>query len=132
MRAGVNERYGEPPILRDVPEPKADGASLFEVIAAPLNPVDISIASGKFYAGSPPTPYVAGGEGIGRLRQDGNGGPRVYFRAAMPNGAMADRAVVSRGATVSRPDTVPDSVAAASGTPGSAAYRSLPPPAAVE
>src|SRR5438132_7658344 len=44
MRAAVIERYGEPPVLRDVPEPKADGASLVEVTAAPLNPVDISIA----------------------------------------------------------------------------------------
>ena len=66
MRAAVIERYGDPPVLRDVPEPKADGASVVEVTAAPLNPVDISIAGGKFYAGSPPTPYVPGGEGIGR------------------------------------------------------------------
>jgi len=125
MRAAVIERYGEPPVLRDVPEPKAEGASLVEVTAAPLNPVDISIASGKFYAGSPPTPYVAGGEGIGRLRQGGNAGPRVYFRAAMPNGAMAERALVSRGETVPLPDTIPDAVAAALGTPGIAAYLGL-------
>src|SRR5205807_97081 len=95
MRAAVIERYGEPPVLREVPEPKADGSSLVEVTAAPLNPVDISIAGGKFYAGSPPTPYVPGGEGIGRLEQNGKAGPRVYFRAALPNGAMAERAVVS-------------------------------------
>src|SRR2546423_12132431 len=125
MRAAVIERYGEPPVLRDVPEPKANGASLVEVTAAPLNPVDISIASGKFYAWSPPTPYVAGGEGIGRLLQDGNARPRVYFRAAMPNGAMAERAVVSRDETVPLPDTVPDAVAAALGTPGIAAYLGL-------
>ena len=125
MRAAVIERYGEPPVLRDVPEPKADGTSLVEVTAAPLNPVDISIASGKFYAGSPPTPYVAGGEGIGRLRQGGNAGPRVYFRAAMPNGAMAERALVSRAETVPLPDTVSDAVAAALGTPGIAAYLGL-------
>src|SRR3989454_8097490 len=125
MRAAVIERYGEPPVLRDVPEPKAEGASLVEVTAAPLNPVDISIASGKFYAGSPPTPYVAGGEGIGRLRQSGTAGPRVYFRAAMPNGAMAERALVSRAETVPLPNTVPDAVAAALGTPGIAAYLGL-------
>jgi NADPH2:quinone reductase len=125
MRAAVIERYGEPPVLRDVPEPKADGASLVEVTAAPLNPVDLSIATGKFYAGSPPTPYVPGGEGIGRPLQDGKPGPRVYFRAALPNGAMAERAVVSAGQTVPIPDSVPDGVAAALGTPGIAAYLSL-------
>lgn len=125
MRAAVIERYGEPPVLRDVPEPKADGASLVEVSAAPMNPVDISIAGGKFYAGSPPTPYVPGGEGIGRLQQNGKAGPRVYFRAALPNGAMAERTVVSRGQTVPLPESVPDGVAAALGTPGMAAYLGL-------
>src|ERR1700737_3429140 len=125
MRAAVIERYGEPPVLRDVLEPKADGAALVEVTAAPLNPVDLSIASGKFYAGSPPTPYVPGGEGIGRLLQNGKAGPRVYFRAALPNGAMAERAIVSRDQTVPLPDSVPDGVAAALGTPGMAAYLGL-------
>ncbi|TMD45367.1 MAG: zinc-binding dehydrogenase [Chloroflexi bacterium] len=125
MRAAVIERYGEPPVLRDVPEPTVDGANLVEVIAAPLNPVDLSIASGKFYAGSPPTPYVPGGEGIGRLLQNGKPGPRVYFRAALPNGALAERAVVSQSQTVPIPDSVPDGVAAALGTPGIAAYLAL-------
>jgi NADPH:quinone reductase-like Zn-dependent oxidoreductase len=121
----VIERYTEPPVVRQVDEPKADGASLAEVTAAPLNPVDISIAGGKFYAGSPPTPYVPGGEGIGRLLQDGKPGPRVYFRAALPNGALAERAVVSRGQAIPIPDSVPDGVAAALGTPGIAAYLAI-------
>jgi len=120
MRAAVIERYGEPPVLRDVPEPKVEESSLVEVTAAPLNPVDLSIASGKFYAGSPPTPYVPGGEGIGRLQQK-----RVYFRAALPNGAMAERAVVSSGQAIPIPDSVADGVAAALGTPGIAAYLGL-------
>src|SRR4030088_3289635 len=121
MRAAVIERYGELPVLRDVPEPKADGATLVDVLAAPLNPVDLSIASGKFYAGSPPTPYVPGGEDIGRLLQNGKAGPRVYFRAALPNGSLAERAV-SRDQTVALPDSVPDGVAAALGTPGIEAH----------
>ena len=125
MRAAVIERYGEPPVLRDVPEPTADEASLVEVMAAPLNPVDISIAGGKFYAGSPPTPYVPGGEGIGRVVKAGKSGPRVYFRAALPNGALAERAAIARGETVPIPDSVPDGVAAALGTPGIAAYLAL-------
>jgi len=125
MRAAVIERYGEPPVLRELPEPKADGASLIEVTAAPLNPVDISIAGGKFYAGSPPTPYVPGGEGIGRVLQAGKRGPRVFFKAASPNGALAERAVVGGGQTVPVPDSVPDGAAAALGTPGIAAYLSI-------
>src|SRR5438132_13972277 len=118
MRAAVIEQYGQPPVLRDVPEPKADGATLVEVIAAPLNPVDLSIASGKFYAGSPPTPYVPGGEGIGRLLQNGKPGPRVYFRAALPNGAIAEQAVVSQSQTVPNPHSVSARVMASQGTHG--------------
>ena len=119
------ERYGEPPVLCEVPEPKADGTTLVEVIAASLNPADLSIATGKFYAGSPPTPYVPGGEGVGRLLQNGMAGPRVFFRAALPNGSLAERALVSGRQTVAIPDNVPDGVAAALGTPGIAAYLAL-------
>lgn len=124
MRAAVIERYGEPPVVREVEEPKADRARLIEVRGAPLNPVDISIASGKFYAGSPPTPYVPGGEGIGYPLASGRRGPRVYFRAALPNGALAQRSV-STGQTVPVPDALDDGVAAALGTPGIAAYLAL-------
>jgi len=125
MRAAVIERYGEPPVLREVPEPKAEGSSLVEVIAAPLNPADLSIASGKFYTGPPPLPYVPGGEGVGRLLQNGTAGPRVFFRAALPNGSLAERTTVSGGQTVAIPDSVPDGLAAALGTPGIAAYLAL-------
>jgi NADPH2:quinone reductase len=124
MRAAVIERYGEPPVIRDVPEPKADGAGLVEVTAGALNPVDISIASGKFYAGSPPTPYVPGGEGVGRRLQNGKPGPRAFFRAMLPHGAFAERAV-ARDEPVPIPDGVPDGLAAALGTPGFAAYLGL-------
>ena len=125
MRAAVIERYGEPPVLRQRDEPSADSANLIEVTAAPLNPVDLSMASGKFYAGSPPTPYVPGGEGVGRLLQAGKAGPRVYFRAALPHGALAERAVVSSGQTIPIPDAIPDGVAAGLGIPGTAAYLAL-------
>src|SRR5260370_25666307 len=96
MRAAVIERYGEPPVVRDVPEPKAGGAGLVEVSVGALNPADISIAGGKFYAGSPPIPYVAGGGGVGRLLQKGKAGPRALFLALLPHDALADR-VVARG-----------------------------------
>src|SRR2546428_2416230 len=125
MRAAVVERYGEPPVVRELDEPKSDGTNLVEVTAAPLNPVDLSIATGKFYAGSPPTPYVPGGEGVGRPLQSGKPGPRVYFRAALPDGSLAERALISSGQTVPIPDSVPDGVAAALGTPGIAGYLAL-------
>lgn len=124
MRAAVIERYGEPPVVRDVDEPKVDGDRLIEVSGAPLNPVDLSMASGRFYATPPQPPYVPGGEGIGRPVQSGRSGQRVYFRAALPNGALAEKSVTS-GQTVPLPDSVDDGVAAALGTPGIAAYLAL-------
>ncbi len=124
MRAAVIERYGDPPVVREMPEPKGDGASLMEVTAGALNPVDITIASGKFYAGSPPTPYVPGGEGIGRPLQNGKAGPRAFFRAMLPNGAFAERAI-ARDEPVPIPDTVSDGLAASLGTPGFPAFFGL-------
>jgi NADPH2:quinone reductase len=124
VRAAVIERYGEPPVLREVPEPEGGGVGLMEVTVAALNPADLSIASGKFYAGSPPTPYVPGGEGVGRPLQDGKAGPRVFFRAALPHGALAERAI-ARDEPVPIPDGVPDGLAAALGTPGFPAYLGL-------
>jgi NADPH2:quinone reductase len=125
MRAAVIERLGEPPVVREMPEPVADKATVVEVIAAALNPADLSIASGKFYTGPPPLPYIPGGEGVGRLLQNGTAGPRVFFRAAFPNGSLAERAIVSGGQTVAIPDGVPDGLAASLGTPGIAAYLGL-------
>jgi len=123
MRAAVIERFGEPPVVRERDEPKADSANVIEVTAAPLNPVDLSIATGKFYAGKPPLPYVPGGEGIGHP-MSGVPADRVYFRAAPPNGALAERAVAN-GQTVPLPEQVSDGVAAALGTPGIAAYLAI-------
>lgn len=125
MRAAVVERHGEPPVMREMPEPVADKAAVVEVIAAALNPADLAIASGKFYTGPPPLPYVPGGEGVGRLLQNGTAGPRVFFRAAFPNGSIAERAVASGGQTIAIPDGVPDGLAASLGTPGIAAYIGL-------
>jgi NADPH2:quinone reductase len=124
MRAAVIERYGEPPVVKQVDDIKPNGAAVVQVAAAALNPVDISIASGKFYQGAPPTPYVPGQEGIGHVLRSGVPGPRVFFRSALPHGALAERAVVN-GNPIPLPDGVPDGVAAALGTPGIAAFLAL-------
>jgi NADPH:quinone reductase len=124
MRAAVIERYGDPPVVKQVDDPKPDGATLVEVSAAALNPVDISIASGTFYQSAPLPPYVPGNEGIGRVLRSGKPGQRVYFRAALPHGAIAERSV-ARGDPIALPDGIPDGVAAALGTPGIAAFLAL-------
>src|SRR5260370_39675809 len=117
MRAAVIERHGEPPVVREMPEPVADKATVVEVIAAALNPADLSIASGKFYTGPPPLPYIPGGEGVGRLLQNGTSDARRFFRTAMPNGSLAQPATVSGGQTGASPCGGPHGRAGRFGTP---------------
>ena len=93
------------------------------VHAAPINPVDLSIASGRFYAGAPLLPYVPGTEGVGEvLESDGLAqGARVRFEGA---GAMAERVVVAEASCVEIPQ-IDDALAAGLGVAGLAAWLAL-------
>jgi NADPH2:quinone reductase len=92
-----------------------------DVLAAGLNPVDVAICAGRFYAGKPPLPSVAGREGVGLLD-----GARVYFDAPIaPFGSMAERALIDPDSTYTVPDGVADGVAVALGISGLAAWLAL-------
>jgi NADPH:quinone reductase-like Zn-dependent oxidoreductase len=121
MRAAVIERYGEPPTIRERPEPAAhDGLAVVEVTAASLNPVDLSIANRRFFAGSPPVPYVPGREGVGVVVQSSGmkPGTKVYFETHPGDGALAKRALAEDRYLVEVPTGVPDALAAALGIAG--------------
>jgi NADPH2:quinone reductase len=117
----VLHEYGVPR-PDEFPEPQAgEGESVVEVRAAGLNPVDVAISSGRFYAGRPPLPSVAGREGVGMLD-----GRRVYFDAPVPPfGSMAARALIDPRSTYDVPDGVDDGVAVALGISGLAAWLAL-------
>jgi NADPH:quinone reductase-like Zn-dependent oxidoreductase len=121
MRAAVLHDYGVPS-AGEFEEPLAGaGQAVVEVLAAGLNPVDVTICAGRFYAGKPPLPCVAGREGVGLLD-----GARVYFDGPVaPFGSMAQRALVDPGHTYSVPDGVADGVAVALGISGLAAWLAL-------
>jgi NADPH:quinone reductase-like Zn-dependent oxidoreductase len=122
MRAAVLHELGVPRAgeFRE-PEP-GPGEELVEVSAAGLNPVDVAICSGSFYAGTPPTPCVAGREGVGTLAD----GRRVYFDSPVaPWGSMAERAPITAGSGFPLPEGVEDGVAVALGIAGLAAWLSL-------
>lgn len=132
MRAAVVEQLGEVPVLREAPEPaRARGEALVEITAAPLNPVDLSIASGRFYGGMPEVPYVPGVEGFGRVLGAGSTteGARVYAESGGGRGgpgSFAERSVVDEGALIDVPDDGPDDVVAAClGVAGLAAWLPL-------
>jgi len=121
MKAAVLRELGVPG-YDEFAEPRADaGNAVVEVRAAGLNPVDVSIAAGRFYGGVPPLPSVAGREGVGVLD-----GERVYFDApVLPYGSMAERALIDPAATYPLPDALDDGLALALGIAGLAAWLAL-------
>ncbi len=121
MRAAVLHEYGVPR-PSDFEEPHAgSGQAVVEVLAAGVNPVDVAICAGRFYAGKPPLPSVAGREGVGTLD-----GARVYFDAPIvPFGSMAERVLVDPRSTYPVPEGVEDGVAVALGISGLAAWLAL-------
>jgi NADPH:quinone reductase-like Zn-dependent oxidoreductase len=121
MRAAVLHEYGVPRV-GEFQEPVAGpGQAVAEVLAAGVNPVDVSISAGRFYGGRPDLPCVAGREGVGLLA-----GRRVYFDAPQaPFGSMAERALIDLRSAYPVPDGVDDGLAVALGIAGLAAWLAL-------
>lgn len=129
MHAAVVPAVGELPEPREIPEPRARrGESLLEVLAAPLNPIDLAVASGRFYGGHPTPPYVPGCEGVGRVVESDSWqrGALVWAYGAQightRDGAMAERASVPDGALCAVPDGVEPELAGALGIAGMAGW----------
>jgi NADPH:quinone reductase len=132
MRAAVVEELGSParPSEREAParEPRE---ALVEVTAAPLNPIEIRVASGSFARRAEP-PYVPGLEGAGRVVESDRvaAGRRVRFEgAALPGfgnqGTLAELAAVEEDSLVELPDSIDDAQAAALGVVGITAALAL-------
>ncbi|MEI7626290.1 MAG: zinc-binding dehydrogenase [Actinomycetota bacterium] len=124
MRAAVLHQYATTPVVGDFddPEEAAQGQVVLEVVAAGMNPVDRSIASGSFYAGSPTLPYVVGREGVARLGD----GRLAYFNSAVaPFGAFGQRVLVEQDSLVALPEGIEPAQAIACGIAGSAAWLAL-------
>src|SRR4051794_8129112 len=125
MKAVVIEQIGSGPVVTDVDEPQRQaGQTLVEVAAAPVNPIDISTAAGRYPGGSPETPFVAGREAVGRgLESDLLAeGARVYVSGL---GFLAERAVASNENVVEIEAEVDDALAACFGVAGLAAWLAL-------
>ncbi len=119
MRAAVVRELGATAELGEVADPLGETV---EVLAAPLNPVDLGVASGSYHAGNPPVPYVPGCEAVGRTA-DGRtvwlfGGGLGLRRS----GGMAERAEIGDAATVEVPDGADPALAAGLGIAGLAGW----------
>jgi NADPH:quinone reductase-like Zn-dependent oxidoreductase len=131
VRAGVVEELGSPPRPGDHADPsRGDGEALLEVVATPLNPIEIRVSSGRFARRAQP-PYVPGVEGVGRVLESAALAPgtRVRFEGDLPgfgrDGALAERATAPEDALVELPDEVDDATAAALGVVGITAAMAL-------
>jgi len=132
MRALVVAELGAPPELRDVPAPgPGKDEALLEVVAAPLNPVDLGVASGRFFAGAPPVPYVAGAEAVGRVLRSSvhEAGSLVWTGmqglGVDRDGCLAERVVARERSLVAVPEGADPAMAAAMGIAGLAGFLPL-------
>lgn len=122
MRAALVREVGALPEVGDVEHPSGD---LVEVLAAPVNPIDLAVSRGILATGTPPLPYVPGCEGVGRT-VDG----RVVwvFGGALgrtANGAMAEQVAVGDAMAIPVPAGADPAVAAGLGIAGLAGWLPL-------
>jgi NADPH:quinone reductase len=109
--------------LRAPPEPvDVEGSGSIAVEAVALNPLDVAVASGTFYGGHPPLPYVPGCEAVGRLED----GPLVYLfgdgRGTAKPGFLAERVDVPGELPLRLPEGVDPALAVAAGIAGIAGW----------
>ncbi len=122
IRAARIAAEGAPPELVEIEGPVGDGDVVVGVSGFALNPIDVNVASGRFYGGMPPLPYVAGVEAVGRDES----GRRVYLNGPgigiARDGVWAERVAVPSAAVHEIGADVPDEVALACGTSGLAGW----------
>ncbi|WP_373512866.1 zinc-dependent alcohol dehydrogenase family protein [Persicitalea sp.] len=99
-------------VEKPTPRPAA-GEVLVKVIAAPINPSDISFVRGQ-YGIRPELPSGAGFEGVGTVEAVGADvrlpiGSRVSFTAI---GSWGEYAIANQKAAIPLPDAIPDEMAA--------------------
>ena len=123
MKAALVESFDRPPHYAEFTDPvTADGEVLVEVKAAGLHPIVKALASGSHYGSTGGLPFVAGVDGVGRLKN----GSRVYFGVTRPPyGTFAERAVTQSWMCVPLPDGLDDVTAAALANPGMSSRAAL-------
>lgn len=131
MRAALLPELGSTPDIGEVADPvRGPGQALIRVTAAPLNPLDLLVASGGFYAGKPEIPYVPGVEGVGEVIEGDllAAGQRVRFerRAGYEGpGSLAELACADEATAMGIDEDVPDALAASLGVAGLAGWLSV-------
>lgn len=119
MRAALIRGVGTLPEVGDAPDPSGDA---IEVLAAPINPIDLAVSRGILATGHPELPYVPGCEAVGRTA---DGRVVWIFGGSLgrtSSGAIAERAAVGDAHAVDVPDGADPALAAALGIAGLAGW----------
>jgi NADPH2:quinone reductase len=119
VKAVLIREVGAVPEVGDVDAPTGE---TIEVLAAPINPIDLAVSRGILATGHPPLPYVPGCEAVGRT---GDGRVVWIFGGSLgrtSNGAMAERATVGDAFAIDVPDGADHALAAALGIAGLAGW----------
>jgi NADPH:quinone reductase len=119
VKAALIREVGALPEVGDVVEPSGPG---IEVLAAPINPIDLSVSRGVLATGHPELPYVPGCEAVGRT-EDG----RIVWifggsLGRTSQGAIAERAPVGDAHVIDVPEDADPALAAALGIAGLAGW----------
>jgi NADPH2:quinone reductase len=123
VRAALIRELGSLPEVAEKDDPAGD--DVLEVVAAPLNPIDVAVSNGRFFGGHPELPYVPGCEAVGRI-SDGklawifSGGLGVAR-----DGTMAARVTVGASIAIDVPDGADPALAGALGIAGLAGWLPL-------
>ena len=126
MRAAVLDAVGAEPRVVQRPEPVAgDGEEVVDVLAVALNPVDLAIGGGRFYAGHPALPYVPGHEAVVRRTAGGLAYASGGGMGVACDGLLVERAAVPVTSLIDLPSATDPAVAVALGTAGLAGWLSV-------
>lgn len=131
VRAAIIDAPGSEPRVGEVAVPgQVTGTTLVAVVAAPLNPLDLVIASGTFHSARHGEPYVPGSECVGVVLASATYEPGSWVYAechASPEtpGAMAEQVLVADSSVLPLPEGLDPVLAAAVGNAGTAAYMPL-------
>ncbi|WP_326416142.1 quinone oxidoreductase family protein [Amycolatopsis sp. H20-H5] len=120
----------EPSVREIILAPRAGGQTLLAVVAAPLNPLDLLIASGGFHSARHEAPYVPGSECVGVVLASDRYEPGSWVYAEchaspLTPGSFATRVLVADDDVLPLPDGVDPVLAAAVGNSGTAAFIPL-------
>lgn len=131
IRAAIIDAPGAEPRVDQVVVPRqTHGTTLVAVVAAPLNPLDLVIASGTFHSVRHDAPYVPGSECVGVVIASATYVPGSWVYAechASPEtpGAIAEQVLVPDSSVLPLPEGLDPVLAAAVGNAGTAAYMPL-------